>query len=69
MLTSYLFRIAGGNLTTEYYGFSSRPIMPIAAKMLFSKEVLKEGARLIQQLKVSKDDIRILKLYNMMAVT
>lgn len=44
-------------------------MMPIAAKMLFSKEVLKEDARLIQQLKVSKDDIRILKLYNMMAVT
>ncbi|MCF2718242.1 hypothetical protein LWE69_13900 [Paenibacillus sp. UKAQ_18] len=52
-----------------FNGFSSRPMMPIAAKMLFSKEVLKEDARLIQQLKVSKDDIRILKLYNMMAVT
>ncbi|MCH6186601.1 hypothetical protein MKN04_02860 [Paenibacillus polymyxa] len=36
-----------------FNGFSSRPMMPITAKMLFSKEVLKEDARLIQQLKVS----------------
>lgn len=52
-----------------FNGFSSRPMMPIAVKMLFSKQLLKEDAALIQQLKVSKDDIRILKLYNMMAVT
>ncbi|MEA5083630.1 MAG: helix-turn-helix transcriptional regulator [Lachnospiraceae bacterium] len=52
-----------------FNGFSSRPMMPIAVKMLFSKVQLKEDASLIQQLKVSKDDIRLLKLYNMMAVT
>ncbi|MDY8094907.1 helix-turn-helix transcriptional regulator [Paenibacillus polymyxa] len=51
-----------------FNGFSSRPMMPIAVKMLFSKEILKEDAALIQQLKVSKDDIRLLKMYNMLAV-
>ena len=43
--------------------------MPIAIKMLFSKVRLKEDETLIKQLKVSKDDIRLLKIYNMMAVT
>jgi len=43
--------------------------MPIAMKMLFSKVPLKEDAALIGQLKVSKDDIRLLKLYNMLTVT
>lgn len=51
-----------------FNGFSSRPMMPIAVKMLFSKEVLKEDTALIQELKVSKDDIRLLKLYNMLVV-
>ncbi len=52
-----------------FNGFSSRPMMPVAIKMLFSKERLKEDAELIRQLKVSKEDIRLLKLYNMMSVT
>lgn len=52
-----------------FNGFSSRPMMPIAIKMLFSKSRLKEDAALIEQLKVSKDDIRLLRLYNMMSVT
>ncbi len=51
-----------------FNGFSSRPMMPIAVKMLFSKERLPENADLIRQLKVSREDIRLLKLYNMMAV-
>ncbi|MCD7908889.1 MAG: transcriptional regulator, partial [Clostridium sp.] len=50
-------------------GFSSRPMMPIATKMLFSKEILKEGPDLAGRLKISKEDIRLLKLYNMLAVT
>lgn len=49
-------------------GFSTRPIMPIAMKMLFSKTRLKEDAALLKKLKVSKDDIRLLKLYNMLSV-
>lgn len=52
-----------------FNGFSSRPMMPIAVKMLFSKNPLKEDAELIQQLKVSREDIRLLKLYNMLSVT
>ena len=52
-----------------FCGFSSRPMMPIAIKMLFSRNRLPEDAHLIHQLKVSKDDIRLLKLYNMLSVT
>lgn len=52
-----------------FNGFSSRPMMPIAAKMLFSKKKLKEDEELIRSLKISKDDIRLMKLYNMMTVT
>ena len=50
-------------------GISSRPLMPVALKMLFSKKPLKEDERLIKQLKISKDDIRTMKLYNFFAVT
>ena len=52
-----------------FNGFSSRPRMPIAIKMLFSKCRLKEDADLVRLLKVSKDDVRLLKLYNMLSVT
>ncbi|MDO4481149.1 MAG: helix-turn-helix transcriptional regulator [Bacillota bacterium] len=52
-----------------FNGFSSRPIMPIATKMLFSKVPLKEDAALISQLKISKNDIRLMKMYNMLSVT
>ncbi|MEW4413124.1 helix-turn-helix transcriptional regulator [Clostridium sp. AN503] len=52
-----------------FNGFSSRPMMPIAIKMLLSKTRLKEDMELVQQLKVTKDDIRLLKLYNMLSVT
>jgi len=52
-----------------FNGFSSRPMMPIAVKMLFAKEPLKEDEELIRGLKVSKEDIRLLKLYNMLSVT
>ena len=50
-------------------GVSFRPFMPIALKMLFSKEPLQEDKELINELKISKEDIRIMKMYNMMAVT
>lgn len=52
-----------------FNGFSSRPMMPIAIKMLFSKTQLIEDEALIRQLKVTKEDVRILKHYNMLAVT
>ncbi|SDE36842.1 helix-turn-helix domain-containing protein [Sporomusa acidovorans] len=50
------------------FGISSRPVMPIAVKMLFSKKQLKEDKDLIEQLRVSKEDIRIMKMYNMFAI-
>lgn len=52
-----------------FFGISSRPMMPIAVKMLFSKQRLEENDQLIQKLKVSKEDIRLLKLYNMFSAT
>lgn len=51
-----------------FNGISSRPVMPISIKMLFSKTRLEENNDLIQKLIVSKEDIRLLKMYNMMAV-
>lgn len=52
-----------------FSGISSRPMMPIAVKMLFSKNLLKEDETLVKKLKVSREDIRLLKLYNMLSVT
>ncbi|WP_041140196.1 helix-turn-helix domain-containing protein [Beduini massiliensis] len=52
-----------------FNGFSSRPMMPIATKILISKKRLNEDDELINSLKISKEDIRLLKLYNMMSVT
>ena len=52
-----------------FCGFSSRPMMPIAIKMLFSRNRLPEDAHLIDQLKVPKEDFRLLKLYNILLVT
>ena len=50
-------------------GISSRPLMPVALKMLFSKKPLKEDAALLEQLKISKEDIRSMKMYNFFSVT
>jgi transcriptional regulator with XRE-family HTH domain len=50
-------------------GISSRPLMPVALKMLFSKKPLKEDDALRESLKISKEDIRTMKLYNFFAVT
>ncbi len=44
-------------------------MMPIAAKMLLSPRPLTEDAELIRRLKISKEDIRLLRLYNMLPVT
>jgi len=46
-------------------GVSSRPIMPVALKMLFSKKRLKEDRELVSHLKISKEDVRLMKTYNM----
>ena len=50
-------------------GVSFRPFMPIALKMLFSKNPLEENGDLIKKLKISKEDIKLMKLYNMFTVT
>lgn len=50
-------------------GLSSRPMMPIAAKMLFTKSLLKENDEVIDELRISKNDIRLLRMFNMFPVT
>lgn len=50
-------------------GVSFRPFMPIALKMLFSRFPLTENQELINELKISRDDIRRMKMYNMFAIT
>ncbi|MBR0596437.1 helix-turn-helix domain-containing protein [Sinanaerobacter chloroacetimidivorans] len=52
-----------------FFGLSFRPLMPCAEKALLSRSPLKEDEKLLKQLMVSKEDIRLLKLYNMMTVT
>ncbi|MFS1030295.1 helix-turn-helix domain-containing protein [Enterococcus casseliflavus] len=52
-----------------FFGISSRPMMPIAVKMLFSRTRLKEDTMLLDKLKVSKEDILLLKYYNMFSAT
>ncbi len=51
-----------------FKAFSSRPMMPVATKMLFSTKPLKEDAALAEKLKINKEDIRLFKLYNMYPV-
>ncbi|MCH3949714.1 MAG: helix-turn-helix domain-containing protein [Acidaminococcus sp.] len=49
-------------------GVSSRPFMPVAGKMLFSKKLLKEDAAFLKSLRLTKEDIRRLKYYNFFTV-
>lgn len=51
-----------------FFGISSRPIMPVSTKVLVSKKMQKENAQLIQKLRISKEDIKIMKLYNMLTI-
>ena len=48
-----------------FCAISSRPLMPIAVKMLFSRSRLPEDEELLRKLRVSREDVRLLKLYNM----
>ena len=52
-----------------WIGVSSRPIMPIATKILLSKSPLAADAELAKRLKISREDVRLLKLCNMIPVT
>ena len=50
-------------------GIGSSPfIAPIAVKTLISKEPLEESDRLLNTIKLDKDDYHLLKYYNMMVV-
>lgn len=49
-------------------GVSSRPLMPVAAKLLLSKKPLPENTALIHELKMSKEDVQRMKYYNMFSV-
>ena len=51
-----------------FTGLSARPIMPVAIKMLISKKRLAMDENLTGKLKVTKEDIRLMKHYNMMTV-
>lgn len=51
-----------------FTGLSARPLMPISAKMLFSKNILQDEDKLIEILKISDQDIHSLKNYNMFSV-
>ena len=50
-------------------GISFRPLMPIACKMLLSKVKIAEDPTLIQSLRISKEDMRLMKIFNMFSVT
>lgn len=50
-------------------GISSRPLMPVAVKALITKKPPVETAEFIKNLQISKEDIRLLKLYNMLSIT
>ena len=50
------------------FGISSRPLMPTAMKILVSKTIQKEDKQLSQDLKLSKNDLRLLKHYNALVV-
>ena len=73
METAYI-QILAPTLNAEtkwalFTGLSTRPIMPNARKQLLSKNRLCENKELENQLKVSKEDIKQLKLYHMYTVT
>ncbi|SFG50901.1 helix-turn-helix domain-containing protein [Oribacterium sp. WCC10] len=51
-----------------WQGLSTRPLMPMATKMIICRERMKEDEELINMLKISKEDIRLLKHYNMLTV-
>lgn len=52
-----------------FTGISSRPMMPVATKVMVSKKKQKEDTTLIEHLKIPKEDIKTMKLYNMFTVT
>lgn len=69
----YTLCIPASYLDADYkwgldFGVSSRPLMPTSAKVLISKNIQDETKEFIEKLKVSKEDIRLLKQYNMFCI-
>lgn len=50
------------------YGISSRPLMPTSTKVLLSKTIQEETPEFEKSLRISKEDIRLMKLYNMLTI-
>ena len=50
------------------FGISSRPLMPTATKVLFARAPQKETPEFEKSLRLSKEDIRLMKLYNMLTI-
>lgn len=49
-------------------GISSNPFAPVAFKVLMSRNILPEDEALFRSLKLSKDDLKLLKFYNMLLI-
>ena len=50
------------------FGISSRPLMPTSTKVLFAKSPQKETPEFEKSLRLSREDIRLMKLYNMLTI-
>ena len=50
------------------FGISSRPLMPTSTKVLLSKNIQEETPEFEKDLHLSKEDIRLMKLYNMLTI-
>ena len=58
------------NMEMDHYqvGIPSRPLMPTSTKVLLSKNIQEETAEFEKDLRFSKEDIRLMKLYNMLTI-
>lgn len=52
-----------------FCGISFRPFMPVAVKMLFSRTPLTFDQKLLNDLKINREDIRKIKMYNYFSIT
>ena len=52
-----------------FCGISSRPVMPVALKILLCKSAKEKSADLAAKLKIGRNDIKNTKIYNMFSVT
>lgn len=69
----YLVSVPASYLNAETkwgqdFGISCRPIMPTSNKVFLSKTVQAETPEFLQDLHVSREDIQMLKRYNMLSV-